>query len=148
MNPLRQVVKASGRPGPKVAVIAYRIRDDGKPEYVWITSTVTGKWGAIKGTIETYETPEETAHIEAKEEAGVKGSLRPLARHIANGVRISVYAMEITKISKNWKEKHERKRVILTYGKSRKLLGRNKNRNAWIIASLDKLHRLIKGTSN
>lgn len=147
-NPLRQIVKANGRPGPKVAVIAYRIRKDGKPEYVWITATGSGKWGAIKGTIETYETPEETAHVEAKEEAGIKGSLRPLGRHMSGPIRISVYAMKITKIFKTWEESGKRRRTVLPYGKSRNLLKRNKTRNAWIIASLDKLHRLVKGAGN
>ena len=58
----------------QAAAIPYRIADAG-PEVLLVTSISSGKWILPKGNVDAGNSPAQTAEIEAREEAGVIGSV-------------------------------------------------------------------------
>jgi len=100
------------------AVIPFRQKDEDL-EILLITSLKSGKWIIPKGIIEPGMSAQDSAAIEAWEEAGLKGNV--LAQLIGKyeyekwgGIcRVQVYAMRVSEILNAWPERDLRKRQWL-----------------------------------
>lgn len=99
--------------------ICYRMRK-GKPEILLITSRGRGRWIIPKGWPMADLTPAEAAAQEAYEEAGVEGRVHPLCMGIYSYAKgrdgtgmpcvVALYAVQVTRLLRNFPERHERKR--------------------------------------
>ncbi len=99
------------------AAIPIRLRKNGKPEVLLLTSRGKGRWGIPKGWPMRKRSPQGTARQEAFEEAGVKGRV---IRHGAIGryhytktglgkIMVKVFVMQVERQVRKWPEKPERK---------------------------------------
>jgi 8-oxo-dGTP pyrophosphatase MutT (NUDIX family) len=85
-------------------------------EFCLITSSNRGHWGFPKGIIEGSDSPEETALIEAHEEAGLRGRIvgQPIGEYRyqkwGTDLDVTVYLMEVETVDNNWQEAALRKR--------------------------------------
>ena len=104
----------------QVAALPWRVVD-GRLEVMLITSRDTGRWILPKGWADKREAPADAAAREAREEAGIKGSVsrREAGRYFyAKAQRagppvpceVVVYPLEVQKLAASWKEKAERRR--------------------------------------
>lgn len=96
-------------------VIPYRLHD-GDIELLLITTRSDGRWSIPKGHIEYHLSPQESAHKEAREEAGVDGRVAPdpvgYYQYFKNGIprRVQVFLLRVDREMPDWPEKQERKR--------------------------------------
>lgn len=96
-------------------VLPYR-RTDAGPEVLLVTSTTRKRWIIPKGNIEPHLGELESARLEAFEEAGVAGSIRPhpLGSYVHDGgggpTRVRVYLMEVENVLDSWPEQERRRR--------------------------------------
>lgn len=111
--------------------IPWRI-NDGKLEFLLVTSRGTGRWILPKGWPMHGATPAEAAATEAFEEAGVTGT----PSNVAVGfyayskdydgdnlpIVVAMFPIRVTKILKDWPEKKERKRKWFSRKKAAALL--------------------------
>ena len=110
----------------QATAIPFRLRGD-KIEFCLVTST-SGRWIFPKGIINENETFNETALIEAKEEAGLRGKIvdGPLGCYEIDkeGKKMTVVAvlMQVTKVDEKWEEDDWRERQWLSAAKSLKVL--------------------------
>ena len=85
---------------------------DGHLEVLLITSRKTGRWGIPKGALEPGITAQQSALLEAFEEAGVQGRVgdHALGVYMRHSRNILVFPMEVQAISPNWPEEKSRQR--------------------------------------
>ena len=105
------------------AVLAYRRSKKGL-KVVLVTSLETRRWVLPKGNIAEARSARASAALEALEEAGVEGSLgkHSIGRYdyekteLKGGelCRVTVFPMEVSRIKRNWPEKHLRRRKWMT----------------------------------
>lgn len=95
-------------------------RESGGLRVLLITSRDTGRWVIPKGGVDQGHTPARAAAIEALEEAGIIGNLRPtplgfytygkrLKSGIVQPTSVEVYALEFQKQLEDWPERSERR---------------------------------------
>lgn len=108
----------------QVAALPWRTTEDGI-EIMLVTSRDTGRWLLPKGWVEAGEEFGDAAAREAKEEAGISGSISRMeaGRYYYAKVRtkaddipceVLVYPLEVDKVADKWKEKRQRKRKWFT----------------------------------
>lgn len=108
----------------QVAALPWRMTDDGHLEIMLITSRDTGRWVLPKGWPEMGETFSDAAAREAREEAGIKGTMSHesagryyYAKAKASGdipCEVLVFPLEVGKVAAKWKEKGQRTRKWVT----------------------------------
>jgi 8-oxo-dGTP pyrophosphatase MutT (NUDIX family) len=105
----------------QAAALPLRLSNAFKVEVLIVTSRDTGRWVPPKGWTNKRKSPWSSAKIEAWEEAGAIGAISktPLGTYDYNKIlndgtaitcRVTLYPMIVQKLSKKWKEKHERTR--------------------------------------
>lgn len=107
-------------PRQQYAALCYRVKKKtGELEVLLLTSRDTGRWVIPKGWPMPGKLSHEVAAREAYEEAGVHGTVEtdPLGafnydKVLKDGIqvacRVQVYALEVSNLAKNFKEKGER----------------------------------------
>ncbi|AVA20439.1 NUDIX hydrolase domain-containing protein [Rhizobium sp. NXC24] len=107
-------------PRQQYAALCYRVRKKtGELELLLLTSRDTGRWVIPKGWPMPGKLSHEVAAREAFEEAGVRGTVEtePLGafsydKVLKDGIqvpcRVQVYALDVSDLAKNFKEKGER----------------------------------------
>ena len=98
----------------QAGVIAHRPGKDG-PEFLLVTSRSSGRWIIPKGNIEPHLTARESAAMEAYEEGGIKGFVRPspvgVYQHGSGSTRkVVVFLMDVRNELHEWPEADQRKR--------------------------------------
>jgi len=108
-------------PRQQYGALCYRVKKkSGEFEVLLMTSRDTGRWVIPKGWPMTRKCAHEVAMQEAFEEAGVRGVVEPetlgaytYPKVLRDGVqvvcKVQVYALEVTNMMKNFKEKGERR---------------------------------------
>ena len=104
----------------QVAALPWRTADDGQLKVMLITSRDTGRWVLPKGWPEMGEAFSDAAAREAREEAGLKGTVSReaagryyYAKTKASGdipCEVLVFPLEVGKVASKWKEKGQRTR--------------------------------------
>lgn len=105
----------------QVAALPWRVDADGKVRILLVTSRTNGKWMLPKGWPIDGKSAAEAAGIEAKEEAGVEGTVSGSAigsyRYIklfedgtSTPAQALVYPLRVTEERSKWDEKSQRKR--------------------------------------
>ena len=104
----------------QVAAWPWRTADDGQLKVMLITSRDTGRWVLPKGWPEMGEAFSDAAAREAREEAGLKGTVSReaagryyYAKTKASGdipCEVLVFPLEVGKVAAKWKEKGQRTR--------------------------------------
>lgn len=116
-------------PIAQASAVPYR-RNGGRVEFCLVTSTRKGAWGFPKGIIEPGDTPAQTVHHEAEEEAGIRGRLDPQKlgayRYSKWGttLHVTAFLMEVTEVDDDWPEAHLRERRWCPADEARRLIGR------------------------
>jgi len=107
-------------PRQQYGAICYRVKKkSGDVEVLLLTSRDTGRWVIPKGWPMNGKCAHEVAAQEALEEAGVRGTVETetlgaytYPKMLRDGVqvicKVQVYALEVTDMAKNFKEKGER----------------------------------------
>lgn len=107
-------------PRQQYAALCYRVKKKtGDVEMLLLTSRDTGRWVIPKGWPMPGKLSHEVAAREAYEEAGVRGTVETTAlgsfgydKVLKDGIqvpcRVQVYALEVSELVKNFKEKGER----------------------------------------
>ncbi len=115
--------KSVGKTGsmPQVAALPYRIGDDGQVEILLITTRRTKRYIFPKGWRMKGRSDPEAAAQEAKEEAGVLGTIskHPIGHYfywkelsrMSIQIRVSVYALVVSEQLWQWPEQDERTRI-------------------------------------
>ncbi|WP_246138048.1 NUDIX hydrolase [Maritimibacter fusiformis] len=113
-------------------VVPYRVTDEGKTEILVITARDNDRWILPKGWPMDGSTPAEAAATEAFEEAGVEGQVAPMVlglysyRKAVNGddlpIVVTMFALRVDKVLKDWPEKRHRKRKWLSRKKAAALM--------------------------
>src|SRR5215472_16124301 len=99
--------------------LPYRLRGASSPQFMLITARETRRWVIPKGWPKKGKSPQYSAAREAFEEAGVVGAVGKRAvgsfsyeKRLKNGgvvvCRVRVFALEVTRQSRQWPEKQER----------------------------------------
>ena len=108
-------------PRQQYAALCYRVKKkSNEVEVLLMTSRDTGRWVIPKGWPMTGKCSYEVAAREAYEEAGVRGSVEhetlgafSYPKVLKDGLKVTckvqVYALEVSDLAKNFKEKGERK---------------------------------------
>ncbi|MBY5459594.1 NUDIX hydrolase [Rhizobium leguminosarum] len=108
-------------PRQQYGALCYRVKKkSGEVEVLLMTSRDTGRWVIPKGWPMTRKCAHEVAMQEAFEEAGVRGVVETetlgaytYSKVLRDGVqvicKVQVYALEVTDMAKNFKEKGERR---------------------------------------
>lgn len=108
----------------QIAVLPYRTpggAGEASPMILLITSRETRRWIVPKGNPMKGLAPHEAAAVEAKEEAGVVGEVRPTAlgsyrylKRRGSGASVwavvDVFPLAVTEELRTWDEQHERER--------------------------------------
>ena len=113
--------------------LCYRVKKDGKVEFLLITSRTSLRWIIPKGWPMDGKTPAETAVIEAWEEAGVRGVTDGRCVGIfsyskdtndlgALPCMAMVFAIEVVELSSSYPEAGDRERVWMPRKKASKLV--------------------------
>lgn len=100
------------------AVIPYRFRDNGKCEFLLISSSSNKHWVVPKGIKDPGLSPQESAAREAWEEAGIKGKIdnEMLGSYTVEKwgatCTVDVFAMQVDKVFEeaDWEERHRQRR--------------------------------------
>lgn len=113
----------TGSPIEQSAVVAYRAHKNGF-RIVLVTSLDTQRWVLPKGHLENGLTPQDSAALEAFEEAGVEGKVSDrrigtydyikIEKKGGGPRRVSVFPMAVSKIRRSWPEKAMRRRKWMT----------------------------------
>ena len=110
----------------QAAAIPYR-RKHGRLQICLVTAR-SGVWTFPKGTIEKGHTSEKTALKEAREEAGLSGTIEgaPVGHYTypkwGTKLTVEVHLMHVSKAAKQWDEEDSRKRVWFAYDEAREAL--------------------------
>lgn len=110
------------------AALPYRLVDD-TVEVLLITSRESRRWIIPKGWAKASKTPHALARLEAREEAGVEGSISPIPigtyfytkrLHFFARARceVQVFALRVESESDAWPEQSERIRRWMTKGEA------------------------------
>lgn len=113
-----------GKPIRQVAAIPFRIGADGEVEVLLITSNTTKRFIVPKGWPMKGKSGKKAAMIEAREEAGVGGTMlkaplgtydywKRLKTRFVN-VRVTVYLLEVEDVLPEWQESARRHRAWLS----------------------------------
>jgi len=100
------------------AVIPYVIRE-GKSCIVIVSTRKSGRWTIPKGLVEPNLTPQESALMEAEEEAGITGVITGECVGVyeypkwGGTCRVAVFPMAVARLSEEWLESDERERKII-----------------------------------
>lgn len=107
-------------PRRQAGVIPWRRGAGGELEFLLVTSRNTGRWVFPKGGLMEGLAPWESGAQEALEEAGVAGRVEttPLGAYLGlrirpsktSPVKVTLYAMEVTRELDEWQEKDQRER--------------------------------------
>jgi 8-oxo-dGTP pyrophosphatase MutT (NUDIX family) len=104
----------------QVAALPLRRTKGGAVEILLVTSRTTGRWIIPKGWPSKRIKDSKAAAREARQEAGVKGKIKPKAIGTYRYVKpelgeapidVAVYLLPVRKEAKRWREKHERRRA-------------------------------------
>lgn len=100
---------------------------NGKPNYVLITTTGSGRWIFPKGSPEAEMADPDVAKMEAFEEAGVEGDLfdKPLMLYYWKGYQcseITYYPLRVEKLHMSWDESSVRERKVCEVDEAIELL--------------------------
>lgn len=102
-------------PARQAAALPYRLAVSGRAELLLITSSA-GRWTPPKGWIDPGRTAEETAALEALEEAGVIGDVQTPALGQYRDPRpdgereITLFALRVDRVLDQWQEDDTRTR--------------------------------------
>src|SRR5215471_19449128 len=99
--------------------LPYRLTARSRPQFMLVTSRETRRWIIPKGWPKKGKSPHHSAAREAFEEAGVVGAVGRRSvgsfsyeKRLKNGVavvcHVRVFALEVTRQSRQWPEKQER----------------------------------------
>ncbi len=111
----------------------------GKVQVLLVSSRDTGRWVIPKGWKEAGLSPAESAAAEAWEEAGVRGTINPVAigtyrydkrrkaslQHCA----VAVFALQVATLAKKFAERDQRRRKWVEAGKAAKLVDEHELRD-------------------
>jgi 8-oxo-dGTP pyrophosphatase MutT (NUDIX family) len=113
------------------AALPYRIRDN-DVEILLITTRKKRRWSVPKGWPIKHSTPQQTAAIEAYEEAGVRGAVgeehvgqfskRRLKRKQSVICDIQIFPLQVSRQQSDWPEKQERSRIWVAPRKAVRLV--------------------------
>ena len=113
------------------AALPYRMRDD-DVEILLITTRKKRRWSVPKGWPIKHGTPQQTAAIEAYEEAGVRGAVgeRRVGQFSKRRVKkkqfvmcdVQIFPLEVTRQQGNWPEKQQRSRIWVAPRKAARLV--------------------------
>jgi 8-oxo-dGTP pyrophosphatase MutT (NUDIX family) len=123
----------SQSPRYQVCAIPYRW-EAGELRYLVVTSSAGDRWIFPKGVVDPGFTAEESAHVEAFEEAGARGNLSPTPLHSyprkkwGHDWTVLVFALECVEVADDWSESY-RSRMWVTYGEAKELLGRDERKS-------------------
>lgn len=105
----------------QVAALPLRRRKCGAVEILLVTSRTTGRWIIPKGWTSKRLKDAKAAAREARQEAGVKGKIKPKAigsyryvkPELGDGapIDVAVYLLSVRKQAKRWPEQHQRRRA-------------------------------------
>jgi 8-oxo-dGTP pyrophosphatase MutT (NUDIX family) len=126
--------KRRGAKRVQYAALPYRRKGKAPTEVLLVTSRETGRWIIPKGWPAKGKLPHKSAAREAREEAGVVGSVnrRPLGifsyeKRLKSGkvvaCEVQVFALKVKRQEARWLEKGERKRKWLPRTKAAKKVG-------------------------
>jgi 8-oxo-dGTP pyrophosphatase MutT (NUDIX family) len=122
--------------GPSVkfkqfAALPYRMRDD-DIEILLITTRKKGRWSVPKGWPIKHRSPQQTAAVEAYEEAGVRGAVgakqigqfskRRVRKKQSGTCQVQIFPLRVKRQQDDWPEKEERSRVWLAPRKAARLI--------------------------
>jgi len=100
----------------QAGVLPVRTDSAGRVRVLLITSRNRGRWTIPKGVVGLRLDMRETARIEARQEAGICGTISPeplgaysYSKWLAK-CRVRVYAMQVTAVDADWPERKMRKR--------------------------------------
>jgi 8-oxo-dGTP pyrophosphatase MutT (NUDIX family) len=119
----------SQSPVQQATAVPYQWRE-GSLEFCLITSTEQRHWAFPKGMVDPGETGAETALKEAREEAGLEGSIdgEPLGQYRYSkwglDLEVTVLLMRVTHMADEWLESHVRERRWATADEARQLIAR------------------------
>src|SRR5262244_1111845 len=99
--------------------LPYRLTARSRPQFMLVTSRETRRWIIPKGWPKKGKSPHHSARREAFEEAGVVGAVAKRSvgsfsyeKRLKNGgvvvCKVRVFALEVTRQSRQWPEKQER----------------------------------------
>jgi 8-oxo-dGTP pyrophosphatase MutT (NUDIX family) len=113
------------------AALPYRMRDD-DIEILLITTRKKRRWSVPKGWPIKHGTPQQTAAIEAYEEAGVRGAVgeRRVGQFSKRRVKkkqfvmcdVQIFPLEVTRQQGNWPEKQQQSRIWVAPRKAARLV--------------------------
>lgn len=112
------------------AVAVHRLR--GRIRIVLVTTRGAGRWIMPKGRREDHLTDAEVAMLEAFEEAGVTGNIHPgrPVRVRNRGQTITLYLMQVSRVTKRWPEQRQRKRRLVEMAELHRWIGSKPMRQA------------------
>ncbi len=118
-------------------------RTNGKLEVCLIRRKDSGEWGIPKGNIDPGNTPEETALIEAREEAGLRGRLLDQIgtfniRKWGKTLTVVLYVMTVREQDAHWEEAPVRQRRWMSFEDAAALLAAHPVSRLW-----DKILRVV-----
>jgi 8-oxo-dGTP pyrophosphatase MutT (NUDIX family) len=125
----------------QASAIPFRRRGD-KLELCLITSSNRGHWGFPKGIIEAGDTAEQTALIEAHEEAGIRGRIvgEPVGEYRyqkwGTELEVTVFLMEVDAVDDDWQEAGMRQREWVDADEAMTRVADNENLLRMLSASL------------
>jgi 8-oxo-dGTP pyrophosphatase MutT (NUDIX family) len=131
----------------QASAIPFRWRG-GRLEFCLITSSNRGHWGFPKGIIEVGDTAEETALIEAHEEAGLRGHIvgRPIGEYRyqkwGTDLDVTVYLMVVDSVDDEWQEAEMRKREWVNADEAAARVADNESVSAVFSAALRQITSL------
>lgn len=108
----------------QVAALPVRIKK-GRLEVLLVTTRETRRWIAPRGWLIPGKTAAQSARIEAEEEAGATGRLRPdpigtylAEKRFEDGTvqpcEVEVFRLDVARLRRRWDEMHERSRAWYT----------------------------------
>jgi len=113
------------------AALPYRLRDN-DVEILLITTRKKRRWSIPKGWPIKHVTPEQTAAVEAYEEAGVRGApgkkkvgtfrKRRIRKKQAVTCEVEIFPLQVGRQEGNWPEKQQRSRIWVAPRQAAKLV--------------------------
>ena len=116
-----------GRPVQQAAAIVFRLEPEGI-SLCLIRRVTGGAWGIPKGRVDPGHTPEQTAHNETREEAGVRGHLlrQRVGKYsydkLGETLTVAVYLLEFIEQQDSWEESRFRERRWAQFDEAARLL--------------------------
>jgi 8-oxo-dGTP pyrophosphatase MutT (NUDIX family) len=113
------------------AALPYRLRED-DIEILLITTRKKGRWSVPKGWLIKNGTPQDTAAVEAFEEAGVRGAVaekhigrfrkRRLRKRQSVLCDVRIFPMKVRRQQSIWPEMEQRSRIWVSQRKAARLV--------------------------